>query len=112
MSQLSEDIELAPSKKEYPNGFATVAAFIAKDRDNTTTIYRRFDRLAARNLLYLQSKVQKLEAVQDELDAEVLRLNEENSAGRPHLGRISKILRRREKMKGGEWKRRKRLKRL
>lgn len=80
MSQLSEDIELAPSKKEYPNGFATVAAFIAKDRDNTTTIYRRFDRLAARNLLHLQSKVQKLEAFQDELDAEVLRMNEENSA--------------------------------
>lgn len=79
MSHLSEDIELAPSRKEYPNGFASVAAFIAKDRDNTTTIYRRFDRIAARNLLHLQSKLQKLEAVQDNLDAEVLKMTEKNS---------------------------------
>lgn len=80
MPHVPEDIELARSKMEYPNSFATVAAFIAKNRDNTTTIYRRFDRLAARNLLHLQSKLQKLEAVQDELDAEVFRTNEENSA--------------------------------
>lgn len=79
MSHSSEDLELAPPKTEYPNGFASVAAFIAKDRDNTTTIYRRFDRIAARNLLHLQSKLQKLERVQDQLDAEVLRTTEENA---------------------------------
>lgn len=80
MSHLSEDIELASLKKESPIGFATVAAFIANDRDNTTTIYRRFDRLSARSLLHLQSKLQKLEAVQDQLDAEIRSLTERNSA--------------------------------
>ena len=58
--------------KRYPNGFAKVAAFIAGDPDKTTTIYRRFDRLMARNLLHLQSRVQKLEALQDKLDHENL----------------------------------------
>lgn len=70
------DIELANQRKEYPNGFATVAAFIAKDQDNTSTIYRRFDRLTARNLLYLQSKLQKLEGIQDGLDDEDLRTDD------------------------------------
>ena len=79
MSFSSEDIELASQKKEYPNGFASVAAFIARDPDNTTTIFRRFDRIAARNLLHLQSKLQKLEAELDKLDAEVLHTAEENS---------------------------------
>ena len=79
MSGSSEDIELAASEKEYPNGFASVAAFIAKDADNTSTIYRRFDRLAARNLLYLQSRLQKLEVVQDELDDKCLGTNDEGS---------------------------------
>ena len=60
-------------KKEYPNGFASVASFIAADNDNTVTIYRRFDRLAARNLLHLQGRLHKLEAIQDALDDEVLR---------------------------------------
>ena len=78
MSQ-SLDVELATSDKEYPNGFASVAAFIAKDPDNTSTIYRRFDRLAARNLLYLQSKLQNLEATQDQLDDEDLRTDDVES---------------------------------
>lgn len=63
-----EDIELATTQAEYPNGFASVANFIAQDKDKTSTIFRRFDRLAARNLLYLQSRLQSLEAIQDELD--------------------------------------------
>lgn len=42
------------------------------ERDNTSTIFRRFDDLAARNLLYLQSQLQELEAAQDEHDQEVL----------------------------------------
>ncbi len=78
MSQ-SLDVELAILDKEYPNGFASVAAFIAKDSDNTSTIYRRFDRLAARNLLYLQSKLQSLEATQDQLDDEDLRADDVES---------------------------------
>ena len=79
MSQSSSDIELATQRDQYPNGFASVAAFIARDQDNTSTIYRRFDRLAARNLLYLQAKLQKLETIQDELDQESLRSPDEDS---------------------------------
>ena len=75
----SFEVELAVLDKEYPNGFASVAAFIAKDPDNTSTIYRRFDRLTARNLLYLQGKLQNLEATLDELDNEDLRTDDVES---------------------------------
>jgi len=72
MSSGPHDIELVAYDKEYPNGFPLVAAIIAADKDKTTTIYRRFDRLAARNLLYLQSRLVQLEAKQDRFDAEDL----------------------------------------
>jgi hypothetical protein len=51
------------------NGFPRVAAKIAHDRDKTTTIYRRFDRLSARNLLFLQAELAELEALQDSYDS-------------------------------------------
>lgn len=57
----------------YVKGYPSLAAFIASDSDKTTAIYRRFDRLSARNLLYLQSELVELEARQDALDAEDLR---------------------------------------
>ena len=58
--------------RDYPSGFSQVAAFIAEDIDRTTTIYRRFDRLSAKNLLYLQSRLQQLEAQDDAIDDEDL----------------------------------------
>ena len=57
----------------YVEGYPSLAAFIASDCDKSTSIYRRFDRLSARNLLYLQSELMELEAQQDQLDAEDLR---------------------------------------
>ena len=54
----------------YVKGYPSLAAFIASDRDKSTSIYRRFDRLSARNLLYLQSELVELEARQDVYDAE------------------------------------------
>jgi hypothetical protein len=48
------------------NGYATVASSIAQDPDNETYVFRRFDRLTARNLLNLQGEML---ALQDELDA-------------------------------------------
>ena len=62
----------------YVKGYPSLAAFIASDRDKSTSIYRRFDRLSARNLLYLQSELIELEAQQDQLDAEDLRGSIEN----------------------------------
>ena len=55
---------------EYVRGYPSLAAFIASDCDRSTAIYRRFGRLSARNLLYLQSELVELEARQDALDAE------------------------------------------
>lgn len=69
MSDGSTHIEFADIDG-LANGFPSVAAKIAKDKDKTTNIFRRFDRLAARNLLYLQSRLQKLESELDRYDAE------------------------------------------
>jgi hypothetical protein len=61
------------------NGYATVASSIAQDPDNETYVFRRFDRLTARNLLNLQGE---LLALQDKLDA----LDEQAaSSPDPHL---------------------------
>ncbi|KAF4905254.1 hypothetical protein CGCFRS4_v000820 [Colletotrichum fructicola] len=49
-------------------GYAEVANWMARDVDNETLIYRRFDELAARNLLYLQSELLGLENQLNELD--------------------------------------------
>ena len=57
----------------YVRGYSSLAIFIASDCDKRTWIYRRFDRLSARNLLYIQSELVELEAQQEKLDAEDLR---------------------------------------
>ena len=62
-----------PESPAYVEGYPSLAAFIASDCDKSTSIYRRFDRLSARNLLYLQSELIELEAQQDQFDAEDLR---------------------------------------
>jgi hypothetical protein len=55
------------------DGFPLVADKIASDADKTTTIYRRFDRLTARNLLLLQAELAELETLQNRYDAEDLK---------------------------------------
>lgn len=49
-------------------GYPSLAAFIASDRDGTTAIFKRFDELAARNLLYLQSELANLQWRQQAFD--------------------------------------------
>jgi hypothetical protein len=44
------------------DGFPSLSEFVASDLDRTSLVFRRFDRLAARNLLYLQSELAELEA--------------------------------------------------
>ena len=70
---MSKDPEHSAIELHYVKGYPSLAAFIASDCDHSTAIYRRFDRLSARNLLYLQSDLTELEATQDALDAEYLR---------------------------------------
>ncbi len=55
-------------ERVYVDGFPSLAAFIASDRDRTTAIFKRFGRLAARNLLTLQSELAALEAQLHEYD--------------------------------------------
>ncbi|KAL8703745.1 MAG: hypothetical protein Q9201_003070 [Fulgogasparrea decipioides] len=55
---------------QYVKGYPSLAAFIASDTYKSTFIYRRFDRLSARSLLYLQSELVELEAEQDALETE------------------------------------------
>src|SRR5580692_1771025 len=58
------------SVTDWPFGYPQYAALIASDKDKSTTVYRQFDRLAARNLLYLETELAELEARQDSLDKE------------------------------------------
>jgi hypothetical protein len=65
-----EDIELAtlsttvgPARLE---GYPSFAEFITQDQD--AAIYRKFERLSARNLLYLQSELHDLEGQLQRLD--------------------------------------------
>jgi hypothetical protein len=58
------DVELAqprpaPQPPKHLSGYPSFAAFISQDPD--AAIYRKFERLSARNLLYLQSELHHLE---------------------------------------------------
>ncbi|TVY44319.1 hypothetical protein LSUB1_G001291 [Lachnellula subtilissima] len=55
------DIELGPRNVTSKRGFALVASKINSDVDKTTTIYRRFDELSARSLLFFQAELAELE---------------------------------------------------
>lgn len=67
----SSDEEHGQAPIEYLNGFSTFAAYITSDSE--LAIYRKFDFLSARNLLYLQSELIALEAELKEFDAHDLK---------------------------------------
>ena len=67
---MPKDLKDDMTEIRYVKGYPSLAAFIASDRDKSTAIYRRFDRLSARNLLYMQSELVELEARQDAFDAD------------------------------------------
>lgn len=69
-SGLQDDFDHRKPWTRYPPGYPRFAAFIANDEDKSTTIFRRFQRLSARNLLYLESELADLEEEQDRLDRE------------------------------------------
>ncbi|KAI1170636.1 hypothetical protein F4777DRAFT_591805 [Nemania sp. FL0916] len=64
------EVEKKSPGHHYVSGFGSFADFIASDEDKSTTIYRQFARLAARDLLYYQSELMELEALQDQYDIE------------------------------------------
>jgi hypothetical protein len=53
---------------QHRNGYPSLARWIAHDPDNESYVFRRFDRLSARNLLNLQSQLINLESELDRLD--------------------------------------------
>ncbi|KAK3334205.1 hypothetical protein B0T19DRAFT_420296 [Cercophora scortea] len=57
-------------QRSYVDGYPSLAAFIASDRDGTAIIFKRFNRLAARNLLFLQSEIAELQAQLDAFDTQ------------------------------------------
>ncbi|KAJ2994267.1 hypothetical protein NUW58_g1596 [Xylaria curta] len=70
------------SKKSFLRGFPSLAAFIASDVDKSTLIFNRFDRLAARNLLYMQEELAELQAELEVFDVEDSQDTESKKAGR------------------------------
>jgi len=66
--QMALDEEIAGTQKYYIPGFGSLASLLASDVDHSLQVYRRFEKLAARDLLYYQSELLELEAVQDEYD--------------------------------------------
>lgn len=70
-SQSSNRTQAAPPTGVHAlhvDGYYTFSKFIASDPLRTTTIFRRFDVLAIRNLLYLESELAELEKELRELD--------------------------------------------
>jgi hypothetical protein len=63
---MSSDVELGRVRDGYPS----LAFWIARDPDDETFVFRKFDRLAARNILHLQSKLIALEHEIDQLDGQ------------------------------------------
>ena len=61
------DIELGIPQEGYP----ALADWISADPDGETLIYRKFDRLSARYLLYQQAQLFALEAQLDEVEREM-----------------------------------------
>jgi hypothetical protein len=49
-------------------GFAQVAELLTCDKEHSAALYRTYERLAARNLLYIQSELRELESRFEEVD--------------------------------------------
>jgi hypothetical protein len=77
------------SRSEPLLGYPSLANFIASDRDRTTLIYKRFDELSARNLLYLQSELAELQAQQRRFDREDLRADLPTKQCARHFGNFA-----------------------
>ncbi|KAH8814405.1 hypothetical protein F5882DRAFT_69499 [Hyaloscypha sp. PMI_1271] len=70
------DTESQPTAQEYLDGFPDVSEYIGSDRE--LALFRRFDVLGARNLLYLQARLLVLEEVlkrYDDEDKDFIRRN-------------------------------------
>lgn len=77
------------SHYDYVSGFGSLASFMASDSDHSPLIFRRFDKLAARDLLYYQSQLAQMQAEQDELDIhDRIDIDSTEDGGEEHRNRI------------------------
>jgi len=73
MAQSQPDVEMQNAKRTIVNGYPTIADFISRDKNCSTSIYRSYHRLTSRNLLYLEAELFELEKKQDEFDGQDLK---------------------------------------
>lgn len=59
-------------QRERQGGYTAAASWLARDPDNETLVFRKFDRLTALNLLYLQSEILELEKRLDDMHLETV----------------------------------------
>jgi hypothetical protein len=59
MKKPDDDLELQQLTRQ--GGYTAAASWLASDPDNEALVFRKFDKLAALNLLYLQSEILELE---------------------------------------------------
>ena len=71
MNDIEMNVLRARKRTTMNGGFAAVADFVASDPDNELFVFRKFNHLAARNLLNMQNELKYLERLQEELDREV-----------------------------------------
>src|ERR1700744_555279 len=67
---MAVDEEKTSGTEHYLSGFGSFAHFLASDHDHSTAVYKSFNKLAARDLLYYQAELLELEALQDQYDRE------------------------------------------
>ena len=65
----------AAKRSDLLPGFPETSSFLARDPAKTTVIFRRFDKLAVRNLLYLEARLTALEKLQIENDRKDAQIN-------------------------------------
>ena len=63
-------VELGEITEGFRDGYPALAKWIAYDPDSESLIFLKFDRLAVRNILHLQSQCLDLEAELEEFDGE------------------------------------------
>ena len=78
MSHRHRRNDFARDQSKLLEGFPQTSQFIASDPAKTTVIFRRFDELAVRNLLYLEARLAALEELQVAYDRDDAEFNKDN----------------------------------
>jgi hypothetical protein len=77
MNRKPLDAEAGRPPEAWRDGYPAVAAWMTRDPDNESFIYRKFDKLSARNLLNLQSELIDLESKLEKFDDESRKCNDQ-----------------------------------